>query len=130
MSASWQWVKANPDAAALRIRELERENAALRRDVYQCPPTSENGYEGLKWADAFEVIERDNAELHNKLVALQHQSQWQCSCGGTDCEGIKENAVLRSLLRIAITDHVDPYDLPEGDHYIARVKAALGEGQP
>ena len=28
-STSWQWVKANPDAAARRIRELERENAAL-----------------------------------------------------------------------------------------------------
>ena len=30
MSATWQWAKANPDAAARRIRELERENAALR----------------------------------------------------------------------------------------------------
>ena len=31
MSATWQWAKANPDAAARRIRELERENAALRK---------------------------------------------------------------------------------------------------
>lgn len=30
MSATWQWAKANPDAAARQIRELERENAALR----------------------------------------------------------------------------------------------------
>lgn len=30
MSTTWQWAKANPDAAARRIRELERENAALR----------------------------------------------------------------------------------------------------
>ncbi len=30
MSATWQWAKANPDAAARRIRELERENADLR----------------------------------------------------------------------------------------------------
>lgn len=30
MSATWQWAKANPDAAARLIRELERENAALR----------------------------------------------------------------------------------------------------
>ena len=30
MSATWQWAKANPDSAARRIRELERENAALR----------------------------------------------------------------------------------------------------
>lgn len=41
-----------------------------------------------------------------------------------------ENAVLRSLLREAIREHVDPYDLPEGDHYIARVEAALGEAKP
>lgn len=30
MNATWQWAKANPDAAARQIRELERENAALR----------------------------------------------------------------------------------------------------
>lgn len=30
MSTTWQWAKANPDAAARRIRQLERENAALR----------------------------------------------------------------------------------------------------
>ena len=29
MIATWQWAKANRDAAARRIRELERENAAL-----------------------------------------------------------------------------------------------------
>jgi hypothetical protein len=32
VSATWQWAKANPDAAARRIRDLERENAALRAD--------------------------------------------------------------------------------------------------
>ena len=41
----------------------------------------------------------------------------------------RENAALRSLLREAILDHVDPYDLPEGDHFIARAKAALGDTQ-
>ena len=30
-STSWQWVRANPDEAAHRIRQLERENAALRQ---------------------------------------------------------------------------------------------------
>lgn len=83
---------------AEELRQVQTENAALRRDVYQWPPTSENGYEGLTWAEAFAVIERDNAELHNKLATLQHQSQWQCSCGGTDCEGQKENAALRQQL--------------------------------
>ena len=33
MSATWQWAKANPDAAARRICELERENAALRDEL-------------------------------------------------------------------------------------------------
>ena len=42
----------------------------------------------------------------------------------------RENAVLRSLLREAIQEHVDPYNLPEGDAYIARVKTALGEAKP
>jgi hypothetical protein len=32
-STSWQWVKANPDAAARRIRELQRENAALLQEI-------------------------------------------------------------------------------------------------
>jgi hypothetical protein len=32
-STSWQWVRANPDEAAHRIRQLERENAALRQDT-------------------------------------------------------------------------------------------------
>ena len=31
-TVSWQWTKANPDAAARRIRNLEREVAALRED--------------------------------------------------------------------------------------------------
>jgi ABC-type nitrate/sulfonate/bicarbonate transport system substrate-binding protein len=30
VSPSWQWVKANPDEAARKIRELGRENLALR----------------------------------------------------------------------------------------------------
>ena len=145
-----------------KTQQLQRENDALRKDVYQCPPTSENSYEGLKWSDAFDLIEGDNANLHNevtalkrenlslrearkpvavpglhglvtwyadaqqlgeafqrerekaeryrlvtlrqdadntalrnKLAALENQTQWECSCGGTDCEGQKENAALR-----------------------------------
>lgn len=77
-----------------------------------------------------EALQRENAALRNRVASLENQSLWKCTCGGTDCEGQKENKVLRSLLREAITEHVDPYDLPEGDDYIARVKTALGEGQP
>lgn len=46
------------------------------------------------------------------------------------CELERENAALRSLLREAITDYVDPYDLPETEDYVLRVKAALAEAKP
>jgi hypothetical protein len=86
----------------------------------------------LPWSEVrreMAKLERENAALRNKVARLENQSQWECACGGTDCKGQKENAALRSLLREAIRDHVDPYDLPESDDYIARVKTALGEGQ-
>jgi hypothetical protein len=38
------------------------------------------------------------AALCNKLAALENQTQWECSCGGTACEGQKENAALREML--------------------------------
>lgn len=41
-------------------------------------------------------LQRNNAELRNELASLKHQTQWECSCGGTDCEGQKENAALRN----------------------------------
>ena len=56
--------------AKRRIAELERENTALRADVYQCPPTSENSYEGFKWSDACEELERENAELRKDKKRL------------------------------------------------------------
>ena len=39
----------------------------------------------------------------------------------------RENAALRSLVREAMTDHVDFYDLDKAEDYIARAKTALGE---
>lgn len=33
--------------------------------------------------------------LRNEMASLKHQTQWECICGGTDCEGQKENAELR-----------------------------------
>lgn len=70
------------------------------------------------------------ADRLKTLDSFKLATRWRCVCGGTDCKGQKENNMLRSLLREAITEHVDPYDLPEGDAYIARVKTALREGQP
>ena len=56
-SVSWQWVKANPDAAARRIRELERENAALRQELEDVNRVR-NSIEGAL-ADAYDEAEAD-----------------------------------------------------------------------
>jgi len=50
-------------------RELERENAALRKI---------------------------NTALRKEVARLNGQTQWKCSCGGTDCDGQAENAALRT----------------------------------
>ena len=64
MSIYWQWAKANPDAAARKIRELERENTALRAyadklaDGLPCLPKD---VENLRKANL--ELARENAEL-------------------------------------------------------------------
>ena len=89
-------------------RELERENAALRRDVYQCPPTSENDYEGFKWNDACEELERENAALRADKERLDWLSQTKCAYyyEGQCCWRINENKntdgyTLRDAIDIA-----------------------------
>jgi hypothetical protein len=41
-------------------------------------------------------------KLRNEIARLKGQTNWVCSCGGTDCEGQKENAVLRDTLDAVI----------------------------
>jgi rhodanese-related sulfurtransferase len=41
-------------------------------------------------------------ELRNEIARLKNQTNWVCSCGGTDCEGQKENADLRNTLDAVI----------------------------
>jgi hypothetical protein len=99
-----------------KVERLERENAALRRDVYQCPPTSENDYEGLTWSDAFEVLERDNAalrddrnELRTALFAQQKQQsesnrEWAQESAELKIRlGVleRENAALREKMKVS-----------------------------
>jgi predicted nuclease with TOPRIM domain len=99
-----------------KVERLERENAELRRDVYQCPPTSENGYEGLTWSDAFEVLERDNAalrddrnELRTALFAQQKQQsesnrEWAQESAELKIRlGVleRENAALREKMKVS-----------------------------
>ena len=40
-------------------------------------------------------LERENTELRNEIARLNNQTNWVCKCGGTDCEGQRENAKLR-----------------------------------
>ena len=42
-------------------------------------------------------LERENTELRNEIARLNNQTNWVCKCGGTDCEGQRENAALREL---------------------------------
>lgn len=69
-----------------KVQQLQRENAALREK-----------------AERYRLVtlrqDADNTALCNKLAALENQTQWECSCGGTDCEGQKENAALRKLVQ-------------------------------
>ena len=41
-------------------------------------------------------------ELRNEIARLKNQTNWVCQCGGTDCEGQKENADLRNTLDAVI----------------------------
>lgn len=40
-------------------------------------------------------LERENAALRNEVARLNNQTNWVCSCGGTDCAGQRENTALR-----------------------------------
>ena len=57
-----------------------------------------------KAADQLQKLERENAELRNEIARLNNQTNWVCKCGGTDCEGQKENAALNHALNIAQTE--------------------------
>lgn len=35
-------------------------------------------------------------ELRNEIARLKNQTNWVCKCGGTDCEGQRQNAKLRA----------------------------------
>jgi hypothetical protein len=91
-----------------KVQQLETENAALHR-LIDDPNAMHSHYlrkcngwevwqaERIHWfQETVDKLERANAALRNELASLKHQTQWECSCGGTDCEGQKENAALRA----------------------------------
>jgi chromosome segregation ATPase len=67
-STSWQWAKANPDAAARRIRNLETENAELRAEVKeQCTLNAKGSEREYSLQGRIEQLERENAALREKM---------------------------------------------------------------
>lgn len=86
-TVSWQWAKANPDAAALRIRDLERENAALRADAerYHYIRRDTSRRVGILW----EFIESvDFFDLDAAIDAARAKQAKACQC---------TNGVIRSV---------------------------------
>jgi hypothetical protein len=92
-----------------------------------------------------ERLERENTQLRNEIARLNSQTNWVCKCGGTDCEGQKENAALREdkerLDWLGKTKcayfHEGPFvwrinedETTDGDTIRAAIDAARKEAQP
>ena len=57
-----------------------------------------------EYRNKLDKLEAENSELRNELARVNNQTNWVCKCGGTDCEGQKENAALNHALNIAQTE--------------------------
>ena len=55
-------------------------------------------------------------KLRNEIARLNGQTNWVCSCGGTDCEGQKENADLHDTLDAVIEADGRAVDLWRAAH--------------
>ena len=49
----------------------------------------------------------ENKYLLNEIARINNQTNWQCSCGGTDCQGQRENAKLRLAIEYALIGRND-----------------------
>ena len=49
-----------------------------------------------EYRNKLDKLEAENAKLRNELARVNNQTNWECTCGGTDCAGQKENAALRA----------------------------------
>ena len=55
-------------------------------------------------------------KLRNEIARLKGQTNWVCSCGGTDCKGQQENADLRDTLDAVIAADGRAVDLWRAAH--------------
>jgi hypothetical protein len=58
-----RYIYENSEQAAIRIVNLEREVAFLRKDVYFRAPSAVSSDDGLRWKDAYHELERENTTL-------------------------------------------------------------------
>jgi hypothetical protein len=58
-----KYIQENPEQAAIRIVNLEREVAFLRKDVYFRAPSAASSDDGLSWRDAYRELEGENTAL-------------------------------------------------------------------
>lgn len=60
-------------------------------------PTHKHAAEAIQYLFRALDLERfAHKDMRNRLAELENQSQWKCACGGTDTDGMKENAALRA----------------------------------
>jgi len=59
--------------------------------------------------------QRENADLRAKLAYLDGRTNWLCTCGGTDCNGQRENEELLTVLHI-LARHSCPTGKAESDY--------------
>lgn len=58
------------------------------------------GYQAMdlvaRLCDLSSQLEREANALRNHIATLENGTRWQCQCGGTDCEGMRDNEKLRA----------------------------------
>jgi len=86
-------LRQKTESLVLRAEEL---GDFVRQHLFE-PRVNSCVHETEELVQKVHPLERENAALRNELARLKNQTQWECLCGGTDCEGQKENAALRSL---------------------------------
>ena len=76
----------------------------------------------VEYRAKLDKLEAENAELRNELARVNNQTNWECTCGGTDCAGQNENAELREALASAEVGLKHALMMEPGDPF-KRIKA-------
>lgn len=59
----------------------------------------------VEYRAKLDKLEAENAELRNELARVNNQTNWECTCGGTDCAGQNENAELLKVVEDMARQH-------------------------